>query len=74
MLLLAIQLSRLVLFNNVKILGKKNGKGYYVYERGSRPKPDASVQQILEQTRELTRIVADGQVKHFSATMAITLE
>ncbi|XP_027182560.1 peroxisomal fatty acid beta-oxidation multifunctional protein AIM1-like [Coffea eugenioides] len=41
--------------------GKKNGKGYYVYERGSRPKPDASVQQILEQTRELTRIVADGQ-------------
>ncbi|KAL6549604.1 Altered inheritance of mitochondria protein 1 [Orobanche hederae] len=37
--------------------GKINGKGYYIYEKGSKPKPDFSVLTIIEESRRLTNIM-----------------
>ncbi|KAI3443776.1 hypothetical protein Pfo_000441 [Paulownia fortunei] len=37
--------------------GKSNGKGYYIYEKGSKPKPDSSVLPIIEESRRLTNIM-----------------
>ncbi|KAL6549576.1 Altered inheritance of mitochondria protein 1 [Orobanche hederae] len=37
--------------------GKINGKGYYIYEKGSKPKPDFSVLPIIEESRRLTNIM-----------------
>ncbi|OMO61880.1 Crotonase superfamily [Corchorus capsularis] len=31
--------------------GKSNGKGYYIFEKGSKPKPDYSVLPIVEESR-----------------------
>ena len=42
--------------------GKNNGKGYYIYERGSKPKPDPSVLPIIEESRRLTNIMPGGKV------------
>ncbi|KAL0333895.1 UNVERIFIED_CONTAM: Peroxisomal fatty acid beta-oxidation multifunctional protein AIM1 [Sesamum angustifolium] len=36
--------------------GKNNGKGYYIYEKGSKPKPDPSVLPIVEESRRLTKL------------------
>ncbi|KAL8498016.1 hypothetical protein ACS0TY_021384 [Phlomoides rotata] len=41
--------------------GKNNGKGYYVYEKGSKPKPDHSVLQIIEESRRLANIMPGGK-------------
>ncbi|KAI4347107.1 hypothetical protein L6164_007953 [Bauhinia variegata] len=41
--------------------GKNNGKGYYVYEKGSRPKPDLSVLPIIEESRRLCNIMPSGK-------------
>lgn len=42
--------------------GKINGKGYYIYEKGSKPKPDPSVLSIVEESRKLTNIMPGGKV------------
>ncbi|KAK9947662.1 hypothetical protein M0R45_003276 [Rubus argutus] len=41
--------------------GKNNGKGYYTYEKGSRPKPDLSVLPIIEESRRITNIMPGGK-------------
>ncbi|TXG61404.1 hypothetical protein EZV62_012767 [Acer yangbiense] len=42
--------------------GKNNGKGYYIYEKGSKPKPDPSVLPIIEECKRLTNIMPGGKV------------
>uniref|UniRef100_A0A2N9IUM9 3-hydroxyacyl-CoA dehydrogenase C-terminal domain-containing protein n=1 Tax=Fagus sylvatica TaxID=28930 RepID=A0A2N9IUM9_FAGSY len=42
-------------------LGKNNGKGYYIYEKGSKPKPDPSVLSTIEESRRLTNIMPGGK-------------
>ncbi|KAK1437550.1 hypothetical protein QVD17_03344 [Tagetes erecta] len=46
--------------------GKNNGKGYYIYEKGSRPKPDPTVLPIIEESRRLANLMPQGQ--HVSVT------
>ncbi|KAL7134769.1 hypothetical protein ABFS83_11G048000 [Erythranthe nasuta] len=41
--------------------GKNNGKGYYIYEKGSKPKPDPAVLPIIEESRRLTNIMPNGK-------------
>ncbi|KAE8688052.1 hypothetical protein F3Y22_tig00111002pilonHSYRG00008 [Hibiscus syriacus] len=41
--------------------GKNNGKGHYIYEKGSKPKPDLSVLPIIEESRRLTNIMPGGK-------------
>ncbi|KAF5482012.1 hypothetical protein F2P56_002614 [Juglans regia] len=41
--------------------GKNNGKGYYIYEKGSKPKPDSSVLPVIEESRRLTNIMPGGK-------------
>ncbi|KAG8367388.1 hypothetical protein BUALT_Bualt16G0066800 [Buddleja alternifolia] len=41
--------------------GKSNGKGFYIYEKGSKPKPDPSVLPIVEESRRLTNIMPGGK-------------
>ncbi|WCJ42496.1 Fatty acid oxidation complex subunit alpha [Euphorbia peplus] len=41
--------------------GKNNGKGYYIYEKGSKPKPDPSVMSIIEESRQLTNLMPNGK-------------
>ncbi|KMZ63897.1 Peroxisomal fatty acid beta-oxidation multifunctional protein [Zostera marina] len=41
--------------------GKANGKGYYVYERGMKPKPDPSLQPIIEKSRKLANVMHGGK-------------
>ncbi|KAB1209246.1 Peroxisomal fatty acid beta-oxidation multifunctional protein AIM1 [Morella rubra] len=41
--------------------GKNNGKGYYIYEKGSKPKPDPSVLPIIEESQRLTNIMPGGK-------------
>lgn len=43
-------------------LGKNNGKGFYLYEKGSRPKPDPKVLPIIEESRRLTNTMPGGKV------------
>ncbi|XP_012846457.1 PREDICTED: peroxisomal fatty acid beta-oxidation multifunctional protein AIM1-like isoform X4 [Erythranthe guttata] len=40
---------------------KCNGKGYYVYEKGSKPKPDSSVLPVIEESRRLTNVMPGGK-------------
>lgn len=44
--------------------GKNNGKGYYIYEKGSKPKPDPSVLPIIEECRRITNIMPGGKPIH----------
>lgn len=44
------------------ISGKNNGKGYYTYEKGSKPKPDLSVLPIIEESRRITNMMPGGKV------------
>ncbi|XVE97557.1 hypothetical protein REPUB_Repub03eG0029500 [Reevesia pubescens] len=37
--------------------GKSNGKGYYIFEKGSKPKPDYSVLPIVEESRRITNLI-----------------
>ncbi|XP_013656349.2 peroxisomal fatty acid beta-oxidation multifunctional protein AIM1 [Brassica napus] len=41
--------------------GKINGRGYYIYEKGSKPKPDLSVLSVVEESRKLTNIMPGGK-------------
>ena len=41
--------------------GKNNGKGYYIYEKGSKPKHDFSVLPIIEESRRLSKIMPGGK-------------
>lgn len=41
--------------------GKSNGKGYYIYEKGSKPKPDPSVLQIIEESRKVANVMPGGK-------------
>ncbi|KAL8225976.1 hypothetical protein R6Q57_018533 [Mikania cordata] len=41
--------------------GKHNGKGYYIYKKGSRPKPDPMVLPIIEESRKLANLMPQGQ-------------
>ncbi|KAH6755025.1 Enoyl-CoA hydratase/isomerase family [Perilla frutescens var. hirtella] len=41
--------------------GKSNGKGYYIYKKESKPRPDSSVLPIIEESRRLTNIMPDGK-------------
>lgn len=45
--------------------GKNNGRGYYIYEKGSKPKPDPSVLPIIEESRKLANIMPEGKVMLF---------
>nr|CAB3446380.1 unnamed protein product [Digitaria exilis] len=42
--------------------GKSNGKGYYIYEKGRKPKPDPSVQHVIEEYRKRARTTPGGKV------------
>ncbi|XP_068647355.1 peroxisomal fatty acid beta-oxidation multifunctional protein-like [Aristolochia californica] len=41
--------------------GKSNGRGYYLYEKGSKPKPDTTVQSIVEESRRRVNIMPGGK-------------
>lgn len=41
--------------------GKNSGRGYYIYEKGSKPKPDPSVLPIIEESMKLTKIMPAGK-------------
>ncbi|KAG5407263.1 hypothetical protein IGI04_013382 [Brassica rapa subsp. trilocularis] len=41
--------------------GKINGRGYYIYQKGSKPKPDPSVLSVVEESRRLTNIMPGGK-------------
>ncbi|KAH0871359.1 hypothetical protein HID58_078381 [Brassica napus] len=41
--------------------GKINGRGYYIYQKGSKPKPDPSVISVVEESRKLTNIMPGGK-------------
>ncbi|XP_019151408.1 PREDICTED: peroxisomal fatty acid beta-oxidation multifunctional protein AIM1-like [Ipomoea nil] len=41
--------------------GKNNGKGYYIYQKGTKPKPDPSVLPIIEESRRLINIMPGGK-------------
>ncbi|KAI3872452.1 hypothetical protein MKX03_023192 [Papaver bracteatum] len=41
--------------------GKLNGRGYYTYEKGSKPKPDPTVLPIIEKSRKLANIMPGGK-------------
>lgn len=47
---------------NLPVSGKSNGKGYYIYEKGSKPKPDSSVLPIIEESRKVANVMPRGQV------------
>ncbi|XP_078438762.1 enoyl-CoA hydratase/isomerase family [Wolffia australiana] len=41
--------------------GKANGKGYYIYDKGSRPRPDPSVRSVIEESIRRTNIMPGGK-------------
>ncbi|KAK9697687.1 hypothetical protein RND81_08G054200 [Saponaria officinalis] len=41
--------------------GKNNGKGYYTYEKASKPKPDLSIVPIIEESRRMTNVMPGGK-------------
>ncbi|CAN1169938.1 Peroxisomal fatty acid beta-oxidation multifunctional protein AIM1 [Linum perenne] len=41
--------------------GKNNGRGYYIYEKGSKPKPDSSVISIMKESRRIANIMPNGK-------------
>ncbi|XP_076911608.1 peroxisomal fatty acid beta-oxidation multifunctional protein AIM1-like [Bidens hawaiensis] len=41
--------------------GKNNGKGYYIYEKGSKPKPDPQVYSVIEESKRLVNIMPGGK-------------
>uniref|UniRef100_A0A2C9UAQ8 Uncharacterized protein n=1 Tax=Manihot esculenta TaxID=3983 RepID=A0A2C9UAQ8_MANES len=55
------QLQDLTGYGVAVAVGKNNGKGYYIYEKGSKPKPDPSVIPIIEESRRVTNIMPNGK-------------
>ncbi|KAH7682468.1 3-hydroxyacyl-CoA dehydrogenase protein [Dioscorea alata] len=41
--------------------GKSNGKGYYIHEKGSKPKPDPTVLPIINESRRRANIMPNGK-------------
>ncbi|KAF3319798.1 peroxisomal fatty acid beta-oxidation multifunctional protein [Carex littledalei] len=41
--------------------GKANGKGYYFYEKGSKPRPDPSVQVVIEESKKRANLLRGGK-------------
>ncbi|XP_023536736.1 peroxisomal fatty acid beta-oxidation multifunctional protein AIM1-like isoform X1 [Cucurbita pepo subsp. pepo] len=41
--------------------GKNNGRGFYIYEKGSKPKPDPSILPILEESRRIANLIPSGK-------------
>ncbi|WVZ76935.1 hypothetical protein U9M48_024849 [Paspalum notatum var. saurae] len=41
--------------------GKNNGKGYYIYEKGAKPKPDPSVKHVIEEYRKRAKKMPGGK-------------
>ncbi|WOL08343.1 peroxisomal fatty acid beta-oxidation multifunctional protein [Canna indica] len=41
--------------------GKNNGKGYYIYEKGQKPKPDPSVQAVIDESKRLANVMPGGK-------------
>ncbi|MQL81216.1 hypothetical protein Taro_013668 [Colocasia esculenta] len=41
--------------------GKNNGKGFYIYEKGSKPRPDPSVRSIIEESIRRANILPGGK-------------
>ncbi|KAK8963884.1 Peroxisomal fatty acid beta-oxidation multifunctional protein [Platanthera guangdongensis] len=41
--------------------GKENGRGYYLYERGSRPKADPSLLPIIDESRRRASLMPSGK-------------
>ncbi|KAJ0980603.1 hypothetical protein J5N97_008858 [Dioscorea zingiberensis] len=41
--------------------GRSNGKGYYIHEKGSKPKPDPSVLTIIDESRRRANIMLNGR-------------
>uniref|UniRef100_A0A2P2MG33 Uncharacterized protein n=1 Tax=Rhizophora mucronata TaxID=61149 RepID=A0A2P2MG33_RHIMU len=41
--------------------GKNNGRGYYMYEKAGKPRPDPSVLPIIEESRRLTNVMPNGK-------------
>ncbi|KAL5207733.1 hypothetical protein ABZP36_032168 [Zizania latifolia] len=41
--------------------GKSNGKGYYIYEKGEKPKPDPSVQHVIDEYRRRAKTIPGGK-------------
>ncbi|XP_038890034.1 peroxisomal fatty acid beta-oxidation multifunctional protein AIM1 [Benincasa hispida] len=41
--------------------GKNNGRGFYIYEKGSKPKPDPSILPILEESRRIANLMPGGK-------------
>ncbi|PVH65938.1 hypothetical protein PAHAL_1G109100 [Panicum hallii] len=41
--------------------GKNNGKGYYIYEKGRKPKPDPGVQHVIEEYRKRAKTMPGGK-------------
>ncbi|XP_071716970.1 peroxisomal fatty acid beta-oxidation multifunctional protein AIM1-like [Rutidosis leptorrhynchoides] len=46
--------------------GKNNGKGYYIYAKGSKPKPDPRVLPIIEESQRLANMMPDGKPISFT--------
>ena len=42
--------------------GKINGKGYYLYEKGAKPKPDPNVQHVIDEYRKQAKTMPGGKV------------
>lgn len=49
-------------FSMLYFTGKSNGKGYYIYMKGEKPKPDPSVQHVIEEYRKRAKIMPGGKV------------
>uniref|UniRef100_R7WBL9 Peroxisomal fatty acid beta-oxidation multifunctional protein n=1 Tax=Aegilops tauschii TaxID=37682 RepID=R7WBL9_AEGTA len=41
--------------------GKSNGKGYYLYEKGAKPKPDPNVQLVIDEYRKQAKTMPAGK-------------
>ncbi|KAI0496784.1 hypothetical protein KFK09_023108 [Dendrobium nobile] len=41
--------------------GKENGRGFYLYQRGSKPKPDPSLQAIIDESRRHANLIPSGK-------------
>ncbi|MFS7903191.1 putative isomerase, 3-hydroxyacyl-CoA dehydrogenase, Enoyl-CoA hydratase [Helianthus anomalus] len=52
---------RLFFLQKTNFSGKNNGKGYYIYEKGSKPKRDPQVFPILEEARRQVNIMPGGK-------------
>lgn len=48
--------------NDFGMIGKSNGKGYYIHEKGSKPKPDPTVLPIINESRRRANIMPNGKV------------